>query len=470
MNLLSYIYCTISIRHTLKLTALKKIPIIIIVAMLFSACKKRDLVDPKVKAAFSYQIQDNNFTIPVKIALTNTSEQAQFYKWTFEGGNFSTYDKRDPGIISFNTAGNIKIKLEAWSDYGRDSMELVVMLDSVPKAAFDVVPLINNFGITEFKITNNSYGGVTKFNWLFAGAIPATSALKTPNNIVISNVGEYRIFLEALNDRGKKDTISKIVRVRPALNASFDIVPSFDDEDYEAPLVATLQNNTTSATMHNWSSVGAVVTAPTDSITTIKFNVPGTYVVTYKASNGKDSATITRSIIVKPNTGLRTFTNVKLGINTAQSTLGSYFSTILRTVIRKEEVTQINGSKIDLVFYGLSQSFSFNLFVSPVDAPSWTFTAIPNATNTKIINSQELCACGANFTATNFDNVTNGAAFNAVNVTVTTNGSQQFNNTLLPRVVLFENGIGKKGAIKIKQYVNDGLNSYILCDIKVQKD
>jgi hypothetical protein len=449
---------------------LKKILTIIVLALLFSACKKREVVDLKVKAAFTYEIQDNNFTVPVRIALYNKSEQAQFYKWTFEGGIPATYDKRDPGVITFNNAGNIKVKLEVWGDLGRDSTEVLIILDSVPKAAFSVVPVINNFGTTTFKITNTSYGGVTKFNWLFTGVLPSTSNLKNPNDIVISAVGEYRIFLEALNDRGKKDTISKIVKVLPALSAGFEIIPSFDDEDYEAPLIATLQNSSVSTTMHNWIAPGGIITNPTDSITTVKFNTPGTYTVTYKASNGKDSATITRSIIVKPNTGLRTFLNVKLGINSAQSTLGSYFSTILRTVIRKEEVTSLNGNKIDLVFYGLSQSFSFNLFVPPSDAPSWTFTPIPNATYTKIINSQELCGCGVNFTAANFDNVTNGTAFNSVPITVTTNGSQQFNSSVLPRVVLFENAIGKKGAIKIKQYVNNGLDSYILCDIKVQKD
>jgi hypothetical protein len=454
----------------LKLTALKKILTIIVLALLISACKKREVVDLKVKAAFTYEIQDNNFTVPVRIALNNKSEQAQFYKWTFEGGNPATYDKRDPGVISFSTAGNIKVKLEVWGDLGRDSTEVLVVLDSVPKAAFDVVPIINNFGTTTFKITNTSYGGVKKFNWLFAGVVPTTSTLKNPNNIVISTVGEYRIFLEALNDRGKKDTISKTVKVLPALSAAFDIVPSFDDEDYEAPLIATLHNSSISTTIHNWTAPGGIVINPMDSIPTVKFNTPGTYVVTYKASNGKDSTTITRSIVVKPNTGLRTFTNVKLGINTAQSTLGCYFSTILRTVLRKEEVTQTNGNKIDLAFYGLSQSFSFNLFVPPTDAATWAFAPIPNATNTKIINSQELCGCGTNFTAANFDNVINGTAFNSLVVTVTTNGSQQFNSSIVPRVVLFENANGKKGAIKIKQYVNNGLDSYILCDIKVQKD
>ena len=58
---------------------------------------------------------------------------------------------------------------------------------------------------------------------------------------------------------------------------------------------------------------------------------------------------------------------------------------------------------------------------------------------------------------------------NTINVPLT-GGGTNFSNTVIPRIVLFSNQQGKKGAIKIKQFVNDGLQSYILCDIKVQKD
>jgi PKD repeat protein len=213
-----------------------------------------------------------------------------------------------------------------------------------------------------------------------------------------------------------------------------------------------------------------VISNAADSIPTITFAAPGTYTVSYKASNGKDSATISKTIVVKPNTGLRTFTNVHLGINTAQSSIGCYYSTALRKVIKKEEVTADNGNNIDLAFYGLSASFSFNLFISPAEATAWTFDTIPGAAATKIINSQELCGCGAHFTAADFDNVVNGNAFNSVLVNPTTGGSTQFDNSLMPRVVLFENAAHKKGAVKIRQFVQNGTESYIVCDIKVQKD
>jgi hypothetical protein len=39
-----------------------------------------------------------------------------------------------------------------WGDLGRDSTEVLIVLDSVPKAAFDVVPIINNFGTLHLKL------------------------------------------------------------------------------------------------------------------------------------------------------------------------------------------------------------------------------------------------------------------------------------------------------------------------------
>lgn len=38
------------------------------------------------------------------------------------------------------------------------------------------------------------------------------------------------------------------------------------------------------------------------------------------------------------------------------------------------------------------------------------------------------------------------------------------------RIVLFETANGRKGAIKIKEYVSNGAESYIVVDIKMQKN
>jgi hypothetical protein len=47
---------------------------------------------------------------------------------------------------------------------------------------------------------------------------------------------------------------------------------------------------------------------------------------------------------------------------------------------------------------------------------------------------------------------------------------RQFNNSTVPRIVLFQSQDGRKGAVYIKQFIAAGTSSYVLTDIKVQKE
>jgi PKD repeat protein len=442
--------------------------ILIYTILLLGISCRRNIVDPTVTVDFTYEVVSNDYSVPVRIAIVNNTSGAQFYQWTFEGGNPATYDRRDPGYVVFENPGAIKIKLEAWSNEDRDEKGVTILLDSVVDAGFTATPVINNYGVTEFALTNASLG-VTKYNWTFEKGAPAVSTEKNPK-VTFKDPGTYRIFLQVQNERGEKDTVSKSVTVLAALAANFEIEPSFDDDDLEAPLLATLQNLTTHATIHKWSVAGGELSSATDSIPMVRLANPGTYTISYVASNGKQTDTIRKTITVKPNSGLRSFTNIKLGINSAHSTIGSFFSTRLRRVFTLEQVTATNADKIDIIYFGLSQSFNFNLFASPDSAQVWTFDAIPGATHTKIINKQESCGCGTSFSETAFNNATTGAAFQSINIIESAAGGANFSDAMVPRVVLFQNAAGKKGAIKVKQFIADGLQSYILCDIKVQKE
>lgn len=437
--------------------------ICILLSLLFS-CRKE--VSSDITIDFSYEVVDSNYSAPVHISFTNLTKGAQFYKWSFQGGSPRELDKKDPGTILFDTVGTITIKLEAWNDEQRKEKEITIHLDSAIRADFTSVAITNNFGPTDFTI--NSIGtGATQYKWTFQNGSPATATGKNPGPVHYDQPGTYKVFLEASNERGRKDTISKWINVLPALAATFDIDPSFDDEDYEAPLLATLNNKSICATSHKWTATGGTIDKPTDSVTTIRFSSAGTYNVTYEASNGKQSQTVTRTITVKPSSGLRTFTSIKLGINTAHPTLGCFFSTSLRKTFTKTEVNSSNGNKIDLVFFGLNESFTYNRFVSPDSAGAWTFDAIPGARPTVFINNQE--STGVQLSAASFDNISTGAGLDAINVT-TNPADIAFNKNLQPRIVLFKNADGKKGAIKIKEFVQTGLSSYIICDIKIQKE
>jgi len=65
--------------------------------------------------------------------------------------------------------------------------------------------------------------------------------------------------------------------------------------------------------------------------------------------------------------------------------------------------------------------------------------------------------------------MTNDAMFATMPVDFSSGGWLQFTNNQVPRVVLFKTNDGRKGAVKIKQFVQNGADSYIVTDIKVQK-
>ena len=76
---------------------------------------------------------------------------------------------------------------------------------------------------------------------------------------------------------------------------------------------------------------------------------------------------------------------------------------------------------------------------------------------------------GTTLTADQFDAISNGADFNAISINQTNAGLQPFDNSVAPRLVLFQTNDGRKGAIKFKQFVQAGLQSYVICDIKIMK-
>ena len=167
---------------------------------------------------------------------------------------------------------------------------------------------------------------------------------------------------------------------------------------------------------------------------------------------------------------MRTHANVKFGISAAHATVGSFYSTQLRKIFKQNDQPDTAGKWIDIAFFGLNQNFGYNKFISPDSAEAYTFNAIPQATKTKFINSQELCGCGVNFTAADFDNMQTGLPLQNININPTQQGWHQFTNAMLPRIILFQTEDGRKGAIKVKQFVQEGTNSYIIADIKVQKN
>jgi PKD repeat protein len=228
------------------------------------ACRKEQ--DIPLEVDFTLQVADNNYTVPVRILLYNkTSGAALFYKWTFTNANINEYNQKEPGEILVKQPGKVIIKLEAWNDEVRKEKVVELELDTVTVARFIATPRLNNIAPAEYDFTFTGQGA-TQFDWSFENAVTTASSERHPSGIRFNQPGSYKVFLAARNNRGIRDTLTQWITVRPPLMANFDVEPSFDDEDGEAPLVATLANHSISATQHQWYAAGGVITNPTDSI------------------------------------------------------------------------------------------------------------------------------------------------------------------------------------------------------------
>lgn len=342
-----------------------------------------------------------------------------------------------------------------------------IQLDSAVTVDFDPVIQTNEFSPVKVKLNNKTIGA-SIYSWVFEGGLPASSTEQLPALVNFVDTGYHNIILTVSNGRESFSKTKKIY-VAASLSPSFDIVPSFEDNDNEAPLNATLRNGTVSGLTYTWTTSGGTIDHSTAENPNIHFDNAGTYTVTLTAGNGKESKQVTQTIAVLPNKNLRTFTDVKLGVNTAHSTYGSFFSTSLRKTFKAGDDLSTDGKYIDVVYFGLNQNFTYNKFLPPDSASAYTFNGIPQAMKSKVINTQENCGCGDVMSSSDFDAITNGATFQNYAINPSAAGKKQFTNVAIPRIILYQTADGRKGAIKIKQYVSNATQSYIVVDIKVQK-
>lgn len=431
---------------------------------LVSSCYEETRV--LVKSEFQAIIENNNHTAPVSVAIENNTTGAEFYRWTFEGGTPSESEEQHPGPVVYSQAGTYTIALEAWNRNERDRKEFTFSVDSTVHVAFDAEILVNDFAPAEVKITNLTTGA-SSFEWTFEGGEPASFTGQSPDVVAFDAPGEHRISLTVSNGR-ETFTTGHTIRLLPKMEVDFEITPSFDDFDYEAPFTASLVNKTSNGLTYEWQSSGGTIVDRTAENTEITFADPGAYTVTLSADNAKETRTLSREITIKPNTNLYTLKDVKFGIKKAEAGLGCFYSLSQRKIIKRDEVNSENGKEIDLAFFGLDAGFSRCYFLSPADALSSGFYPIPNASATYFVNDLE--TSGIHFTDGDFVAMTDDSGLRQLPVKAASNTESWFTNVFIPRLVLFETEKGIKGAIRIKAFVSEGDQSYVLADIKVQKE
>lgn len=445
--------------------------VIFFIIVLFSVLACVNEVALPVVTNFRTEIVQNDKTVPVKVKIINTTDGADTYKWTFNGGIPATSDAKNPGVITYEKEGEYILKLEASNRDGSvDIKEEKIVVKPAVNIDFKVEVLENNFSPVTVKLINTTTGATT-YDWFFQGGLPNTSKKQHPENIVFTSAGKHKIILKVSNGE-EEYVLEKEIEVAPLLKANFEYSVPFEDDDYQVPVKVSFKNKSVSATAYQWTFEGANITQSTNENPEIILENPGIYNLKLKASNSKNEKIVSKTITVYENTNLRIFKDIKLGINTSHknNNIGAYFSTVTRKVYTQNEITSEIGKDIDIVFFGLNESFTFNKFISPDKAQTLAFEEIPNAIATKLINKQESCNCSTSVSVANFDAMQNDTFLKNLNVNETEEGLKEFDSLIKPRIIVFETADKRKGAIKIKEFVKDGLNSYIIVDIKVQKE
>jgi PKD repeat protein len=435
-----------------------------LIIMMIQGCYHEQALS--VVADFTIAVYNEDYSVPAHILLENKSAGADNYQWTFEGGEPSSSNKRNPEAVWYDKAGTYTIRLEAWNNDERKIKEFSLQLDSALSIGFELEIPVNNISPVQAVITNMSNGGTT-YQWTFEGGQPASSELQNPPVINFDEEGEHTITLTVSNGR-ENLTYSKTVSVMPAMSLDFSITPSFEDEDMEAPLIARLENQSSNGLKYKWKTGNGLINNDTArNFTTVYFAEHGTYTITLEGDNDKEIKSISKDITIVPNSNIYIMRDVKLGVKSAHDSIGSFYSCALRSVISRNEITEQNAPLIDFAFFGLNERFEYCRFLSPDSVGNYAFYDIPEAIHTAIINIMENSPVV--FSVDDFDNMTTDNSLAVLSIAANDSNGEYFDNSTIPRIVLFETADKRKGAIKIKTFVAEGIYSYILADIKVYK-
>ena len=409
-------------------------------------------------------------SVTVILKIDSKITGADTYEWTFEGGSPSTSNLKNPGEILYDKQGTYNIKLRASNADGesKEISKTVLIRDGI-NIDFTSEIVKSNYSPVEVVLIHNTAGEGLTYAWDFQDGMPANFTGKTPPNVVFTTPGEHIITLTVSNGL-ETQKVTKTITVAPLLASLFLHEPKFENDDYESPVTVNFINKSISATKYKWIFEGGNPSVSTEENPSVMFTSIGVHEITLEASNDKSSQIFKSTITVQPDTNLRLLTNIKLGINSAHNNnnIGAMFSTITRQVYKANEINDENSSLIDIAFQGLNSNLTYNKFISPDQVNNYGFLALKNAQSTVFVNSQNLCNCGLNFTEAQFDAMVNDNPIKSLNISNSAAGEQQFGLTY-PRIVLFKTQDGRKGAIKIKDMVKNGASSYVLCDIKIQK-
>ncbi|MEP4534286.1 MAG: hypothetical protein ABJ004_14435 [Cyclobacteriaceae bacterium] len=254
--------------------------------------------------------------------------------------------------------------------------------------------------------------------------------------------------------------------------ASNEIIPPPSDEiaietqllaDFEVTVlgnapVASVQitNLSQGAKSYSWvfgegaSSAGSVDENPK----TLMVDKAGDFLIELTLVNGSAIKKTSKTVVIEGESAIDRFNEIEFSWDKDQPTSRSFFSSIIGRVLKLSDINETTGPLIDFVFQGDPATSYF--FDSPDQLYNWN-VVIPGALSAKIKNYQSI------IDAYEFDSMTGDGLLTTIDIEHDHLGvgADQF-----PKVVLFQNPEGKKGAIKLSGYSEDEM---MIAEIIIQK-
>ncbi len=216
-----------------------------------------------------------------------------------------------------------------------------------------------------------------------------------------------------------------------------------------------ITNNSTGATTFSWTfgEGSDIENSSEENPPGISVDKSGDFLITLVISNGSEEKEVTKTVSITGEDAIIIYTDLEFAQKNDDSNYARFFSTSEGMMFGQSEINSTNGPLIDVVFQGGPSSFIF--FESPDNLFDNSFE-IPEATSTKVKNYN------SGFEVSLFDGMTDDKELEEL---VVEHDNEAIGSLDFPLIVLFENGDGKKGAIKLRE-----INSVrLLADIKVQK-
>lgn len=261
-----------------------------------------------VTAGFSFSPQTGTAGVTT-FTFYDESRNATSRSWNFGDGTTSTN-----AVVNkvFQRAGTFTVTLTATGAGGTTATASQnVTVHGPLTAAFNFSPASPTTNDT-IAFTDDSTGGVTSWRWVFGDG--DTSSVQNPaKRFTVAST--YSVTLTVFRNSESSSvtrnvTVSNPAPIVPQVTAAFDFAPA-------APLVGQSVTFTDRSTGNpvSWAWSFGDGRTSTQRNPVISYMTPGTYNVTLTASNGGNSAAITRQVTVTANTPHRSLVSVTTQTN-----------------------------------------------------------------------------------------------------------------------------------------------------------